>query len=372
LRFVRRGIVGSANNEGSDNNMQFFFTLDQTPELQSTHTIFGKVSGETIYNMIKLNEMQTDANERPLFPHKINKVKILNNPFPDIEPRVDRAKSSNDDSKDRKKKDKREGVKNFKLISFGDEAEQDEMETVEVKIKKPDVQSTSSTSKQDKKEKSRKRSNTPPKQTKPSSPKQTKSSENKKPIENDEDSGSDYEISLEKEKRAEVERKKKEIQDQIKEVKQQYQKEKKEKSKPQEVELKPQSSKQENDAIQSYLDEKEKYKQMKMNKKGAQREDFTLKLLERFKSKLHSVSREITDDNKKSSEVEEGENVEDDDEDKNWLAHKLDFSEVHEEVIAKDASTKNESWYEIFDPRNPLNKRKREGKPHRGDEKRRK
>ena len=64
-----------ANNDGSDNNMEFFFTLDATPELQNTHTIFGKVGGETIYNMIKLSESQIDANERPLYPHKINKVR---------------------------------------------------------------------------------------------------------------------------------------------------------------------------------------------------------------------------------------------------------------------------------------------------------
>lgn len=116
-----------ATNEGSENNMEFFFTLDATPELQNTHTIFGKVTGETIYNMLKLAESQIDANERPLYPHKINKVKILHNPFDDISPRADHIKSSKDESSERKKS-KREGVKNFKLISFGDEAEQDEQE----------------------------------------------------------------------------------------------------------------------------------------------------------------------------------------------------------------------------------------------------
>jgi hypothetical protein len=34
----------------------------------------GKVTGETIYNLLKLAESEIDANERPLHPHKINKV----------------------------------------------------------------------------------------------------------------------------------------------------------------------------------------------------------------------------------------------------------------------------------------------------------
>ena len=75
--FCYAGLVAMANNEGSDNNMEFFFTLGETPELQNTHTIFGKVTGETIYNLLKLGESQIDANERPLYPHKINKVRDL-------------------------------------------------------------------------------------------------------------------------------------------------------------------------------------------------------------------------------------------------------------------------------------------------------
>lgn len=42
----------------------------------------------------------------------------------------------------------------------------------------------------------------------------------------------------------------------------------------------------------------------------------------------------------------------------NWLAHKLHF-EAEIPVLAKDASTKGDDWYDVFDPRNPMNKRKR-------------
>jgi Peptidyl-prolyl cis-trans isomerase (rotamase) - cyclophilin family len=60
LRFVRRGLVAMANAGKDDNGSQFFFTLAATPELNSKHTIFGKVAGDTIYNMIKLDEIMVD------------------------------------------------------------------------------------------------------------------------------------------------------------------------------------------------------------------------------------------------------------------------------------------------------------------------
>lgn len=41
------------------------------------------------------------------------------------------------------------------------------------------------------------------------------------------------------------------------------------------------------------------------------------------------------------------------------LAHELHF-ENKGAVLAKDASTKGDDWFDIYDPRNPINKRKRE------------
>lgn len=345
LRFCRRGLVGMATNEGTDNNMQFFFTLDQTPELQNTHTIFGKVTGDTIYNMIKLNDSQTDHHDKVLYPHKINKVKILNNPFPDIVPRFDKSSSIKNED-DSKKKSKKAGVKNFSLMSFGDEAEQDEMEVVKTQ-KKTEQASTSSWKKDSKKEKDRKKSKTPPPKSPPQKSKETKNDEENDEYESDED----YAESMKKEKMAELERKRKEIQDQIKDLKKQYHSDRKEKNKEEKDDSKS-SKKPENEAIQSYLEEKEKYKSCKIKSKGASREEETLKLLARFKQKLQSAA---TSDKKPSSN--DGEISNDDDE--NWLGHKLDFSESQEAVLAKDASKKQDDWYDIYDPRNPLNKRKR-------------
>jgi hypothetical protein len=41
------------------------------------------------------------------------------------------------------------------------------------------------------------------------------------------------------------------------------------------------------------------------------------------------------------------------------LTHRLRF-ETNTPVLAKDASTKSDDWFEIYDPRNPINKRRRE------------
>lgn len=87
LKFSHRGILAMANAGKDDNGSQFFFTMAATPELQDVHTIFGKVTGNTIYNMLKLEEGLIE-DERPVYPHKIIKAEVLNNPFPDIEPRL--------------------------------------------------------------------------------------------------------------------------------------------------------------------------------------------------------------------------------------------------------------------------------------------
>jgi peptidyl-prolyl cis-trans isomerase SDCCAG10 len=54
LRFSRRGIVAMASTGPDSNLSQFFITLDEASDLNGKHTIFAKVVGDTIYNLLKL------------------------------------------------------------------------------------------------------------------------------------------------------------------------------------------------------------------------------------------------------------------------------------------------------------------------------
>ncbi|OAD58518.1 Peptidyl-prolyl cis-trans isomerase CWC27 like protein [Eufriesea mexicana] len=127
LRFCRRDLIAMTNAGKDDNTSQFLFTLGSTSELQSKHTIFGKITGETIYNMLKLEEALVDENDRLLYPPRLLKSIILNNPFSDITPRIIVQKS--EEVKD-SSKTKTAAVKDFNLLSYGEEAEEDEEESV--------------------------------------------------------------------------------------------------------------------------------------------------------------------------------------------------------------------------------------------------
>merc|ERR1712025_737630 len=122
LRLVRRGLVAMANSGKDDNGSQFFFTLAPTRELQNKHTIFGKVVGDTIYNMLRLAEGHLEDGDRPKYPHKIIRSRVLINPFTDITPR-ETIQQEMVKSKKSKPESKMKATKDFKLLSFGEEAE---------------------------------------------------------------------------------------------------------------------------------------------------------------------------------------------------------------------------------------------------------
>ncbi|XP_063819209.1 spliceosome-associated protein CWC27 homolog isoform X2 [Pseudophryne corroboree] len=130
LRFNRRGLVAMANAGPHDNGSQFFFTLGRADELNSKHTIFGKVTGDTIYNILRLTEVDIE-DERPTNPHKIKTSEVLFNPFDDIVPRVIKQ-LKNDSPEEETKLPKVKGTKNFSLLSFGEEAEEEEEEVNKV------------------------------------------------------------------------------------------------------------------------------------------------------------------------------------------------------------------------------------------------
>jgi peptidyl-prolyl cis-trans isomerase SDCCAG10 len=119
LKFNRRGLLAMAN-EGTENTngSQFFITLGDTPELQGKNTLFGRVEGDTIYNVAKMGEMEVGPEDRPVYPVKITGVEILVNPFKDMTKR-ERFASPEVQKAPEKKKSKRKAGK--QLLSFGDE-----------------------------------------------------------------------------------------------------------------------------------------------------------------------------------------------------------------------------------------------------------
>ncbi|CAG8532359.1 3095_t:CDS:2 [Ambispora gerdemannii] len=137
LRFVRRGLVAMANAGKNDNRSQFFITLNATEELQNKHTIFGKVVGDTIFNVLKIGELEVDADERPFYPPSIVSTEVLANPFDDIIPRVSlREKQVQEEIESKEPVKKKRTKKNVALLSFGDEAtEIDSTSDLNLKIK---------------------------------------------------------------------------------------------------------------------------------------------------------------------------------------------------------------------------------------------
>jgi peptidyl-prolyl cis-trans isomerase SDCCAG10 len=105
-----------ANGGKDDNGSQFFFTLGQCEWLNGKHTIFGKVTGKTIYNLDAMGDCEVDAEDRPLYPPRILSTEVIHNPFDDIAPRDIKKKVLESKPKVKGKKDK-------KLLSFADDEE---------------------------------------------------------------------------------------------------------------------------------------------------------------------------------------------------------------------------------------------------------
>merc|ERR1711971_503542 len=135
LKFNHRGVVAMANaNKKNDNRSQFFITLGECAWLNRKHTIFGKVTGNTMYNVLKFNDIETDkATDIPLIGQKIYSIEILLNPFDDIELSTianHKLSKANDAKMEREKEEKAkekfnafDATNDAKLLAFGDDEE---------------------------------------------------------------------------------------------------------------------------------------------------------------------------------------------------------------------------------------------------------
>lgn len=332
LRFIRRGLVAMANAGPHDNGSQFFFTLARADELNNKHTIFGKVTGDTVYNMLRLAEVQCDCNERPLKPHKIRSTEVLASPFDDIVPRE--TKSSKLERKEEVKKSQSKATKNFSLLSFGEEAEEEEEEANQVSQSfKGKGKSSHDLLKDD-----------PKLSSVPAVDSLTPEEEDRmKEIANKLKKEKGTERPTDKEEQGEKSSRRDELRKEVRQLKKEILaiKQRKDDSfKPASEEIK-EEKKPVSEAMAEYLEGRKKYEDLRKQKrkKGSNREEQTLALLESFKSKLSSA---ITD-----SPEEDVEQLAEDD-DKGWMGHVLQFDEQTRKV--KDANMQDEDTFEIYDP----------------------
>lgn len=342
LRFVRRGLVAMANAGPNDNTSQFFFTLAATPELASKHTIFGRVAGDTIYNMIKLGEVATDNEDKPLSPLKIIRTKVLNNPFNDIVPRSIKTKATTEKTASSEASCK--ATKNFSLLSFGEEAEEDEHEVSKATETLRHKGKSSHDLLND-----AKLSSVPAVEI-PTDGKKRKALETK----------SDEEVTSVNENQTDTEISKM--------MKRSIEEKKKIRSKAGETSEKVKGivyTTEKPSATQ-----KPEIKKMPPPLKGKQREDATLKLLEKFQSELQAVKMLPQEDDKEHANEEMLEDKAEDDTDMSWMHHKLKFEEKEHKVI--DANVQESERYEISDPRNPMVVRRRHKDKNESSEKRQK
>jgi peptidyl-prolyl cis-trans isomerase SDCCAG10 len=80
IRFNHRGQVAMVKGSAS----KFFITLDTADHLYQKCTIFGKVTGPTMFNVLRMGNIATDDNECPEHPVTLTSVEVLSNPFEDL------------------------------------------------------------------------------------------------------------------------------------------------------------------------------------------------------------------------------------------------------------------------------------------------
>ncbi|KAI9792273.1 MAG: Peptidyl-prolyl isomerase cwc27 [Peltula sp. TS41687] len=138
LKFNRRGLLGMANaGKKDDNGSQFFFTLAKTEELNGKHTLFGRVVGDTIYNLMRMAEAElVEGSERPLYPTRILGAEVLVNPFEGMM-KMERMVSGRVQGEEKRRMNGRKRKVGGKktLLSFGGDEEGDAVLPVSKKPK---------------------------------------------------------------------------------------------------------------------------------------------------------------------------------------------------------------------------------------------
>mmetsp|Transcript_57686 Transcript_57686/g.101007 ORF Transcript_57686/g.101007 Transcript_57686/m.101007 type:complete len:522 (-) Transcript_57686:34-1599(-) len=119
LKFRYRGMIGvaSAGAGTKTNGSQFFIVLNRAPSLDRKHTLFAKVVGKTMYNLLRIADVEVDKFDRPVDPPRIIRAELTWDPFDDLEPRFTPQAPSR--PLGQPEKHRREAIKNKKVLSFG-------------------------------------------------------------------------------------------------------------------------------------------------------------------------------------------------------------------------------------------------------------
>jgi len=81
LKHDGRGVLSMANKGPATNTSQFFILYKSASHLDGKHTVFGKLTQDSMAVLKEMEAVDTDANARPKEPIRIIKAGIIDNPF---------------------------------------------------------------------------------------------------------------------------------------------------------------------------------------------------------------------------------------------------------------------------------------------------
>ncbi|KAL2810132.1 cyclophilin-like domain-containing protein [Aspergillus granulosus] len=140
LRYNRRGLVGMAKSEDGTYGSQFFITLANTErELNGQCTLFGRIEGDSLYNMLKIADAErVEGTERPVYPVKITSCEVgeLGPLAGKVRKRQVTATGPKTEEKPAAKKQKKKAKPGKALLSFGGDDEEGE-EDMPIRPAKP-------------------------------------------------------------------------------------------------------------------------------------------------------------------------------------------------------------------------------------------
>lgn len=81
LKHDGRGVLSMANKGPNSNGSQFFILFKSAPHLDGKHTVFGRLSQESLNVLKSIENVDTDLESRPKEPIRIIKAGIIENPL---------------------------------------------------------------------------------------------------------------------------------------------------------------------------------------------------------------------------------------------------------------------------------------------------